>query len=148
LFLAQQFFVTISNLYLEKSARVKFLHTKTMERSIRENVDLKKTLNFLPDGVIVLDSSTKQVKFINNIAENLFQVPHSAKEEPQQDRLLADSDQEPVQEQRQEFNELHELCLFKSFEDSVIADPLEKKRMLQKTKQKEGGKDYSLDDLV
>jgi len=56
-------------------------------------VDLKKTLNFLPDGVVILDASTKQVKFINKFADKLIQAPYSTNEGPQQDRLLSDLDE-------------------------------------------------------
>jgi len=144
-----QCFVTVANLYLEKSSRREFLQTKTMEKNIRENVDLKKTLNFLPDGVVILDTSTKQVKFINKFANKLFKVPYSTKE-GSQDSVDPEQEQGQGAEQRpkQECTELHERCLFEPFIDSLVTNPLEKTRLREKMKKKKNVGNYSLDDLV
>jgi len=84
--------VTTANLYFEKSSRQHFLNMKSLQKSCRENIDLQKTLNFLPDGVLILDVVTKQVKFINSFANQMFEQNSSSNDKP-----LNDSKQEQEQ---------------------------------------------------
>lgn len=113
-------------------------------------MDLKKTFNFLPDGVIILDAVTKKVRFLNKFAKKLFEAP-------EHDRLRSDPVDPPEQEQRQgeehkarlESIELNERCLFDPFEDSlIVSDPLEKTRLQERMKQKGNKRIFSLDDFV
>jgi len=139
-----QVLVATANLYFEKGSRQDFLKTKALQKSCRENVDLQKTLNFLPDGVIILDASTKKVKFINSFADQLFEQNSPSKDKPLDD-FQGQQEQGHASAQVEEDAELHKLCLFEPFEDSLnTVDPLQ---VIDGIRPEDEGR-YSLDGLL